>query len=205
MFLLPSIHPSPFLPLPPSLTPSVLLLASGRTIKSFPGLSHPMSRMMRICSLNQNSHLLLPSLSALLFLAFSIIFSCLFIAYFLHHLVLVISLFSCQFLNNIFCCMFSLFFCLSFCVLWLKLIFIYTLVSVSFFFVFSLIFSFFSLFIQLSVIARCLHQVYLFALYSFFLHFSFCFPLSRLSSFSLCELFSHPFYLSLPQSAVVCP
>lgn len=48
-------------PLPPhhSLCPPpplcVLLLAPGRTIKSFPGLSHPMSRMMRICSLNQFS------------------------------------------------------------------------------------------------------------------------------------------------------
>lgn len=53
-----------FFPLPPPLPPSplsVCLSSSGRTIKSFPGLSHPMSRMMRICSLNQNSYLLHPS------------------------------------------------------------------------------------------------------------------------------------------------
>lgn len=54
------LHPFLCLSPPPSFPPSVLLLASGRTIKSFPGLSHPMSRMMRICSLNQNSHLLHP-------------------------------------------------------------------------------------------------------------------------------------------------
>lgn len=98
------LHPFLCLSPPPSFPPSVLLLASGRTIKSFPGLSHPMSRMMRICSLNQNSHLLHPpprqlSSSLLsqssspthLLLPLSIIFPCSFSLSFL---------FPCQFFNN---------------------------------------------------------------------------------------------------------
>lgn len=93
-------------PLPPPLPPlAVLLLTPGRTIKSFPGLSHPMSRMMRICSLNQNSHLLYPSLFVLLFLALLIIFSHSFIAsfiFFFPYLLYfsVIFFFLCQFFNN---------------------------------------------------------------------------------------------------------
>lgn len=132
---MPFLFPLPlhsFLPLspPPSFPPSVLLLASGRTIKSFPGLSHPMSRMMRICSLNQNSHLLHPSLSALLFVAFSVIFSHSFIASFIYHLSLfilsVISI-SLPVLQQLFSCLFPFFCCL---LLWLSRI--YTVVSLSF-------------------------------------------------------------------------
>ena len=64
---------------------------------------------MRICSLNQNSHLLLPSLSALLFVAFSGIFSHSFIASFIYHLslftlcIISISLTILQQLFSFFC------------------------------------------------------------------------------------------------------
>lgn len=47
--------------------PLFFLSASGITIKSFTGLSHPMNRMMRICLLNWNSHLLPPRLRPALF------------------------------------------------------------------------------------------------------------------------------------------
>lgn len=126
------LHPFLCLSPPPSFPPSVLLLASGRTIKSFPGLSHPMSRMMRICSLNQNSHLLHPPPppSALLFVAFSVIFSHSFIASFIYHLSLfilsVISI-SLPILQQLFSCLFPFFRCL---LLWLSRI--YTVVSLSF-------------------------------------------------------------------------
>lgn len=52
--------------LPPSV-PLFFLSASGITIKSFTGLSHPMNRVMRICLLNWNSHLLPPRLRPALF------------------------------------------------------------------------------------------------------------------------------------------
>lgn len=63
--LLFSLHRSAFVPPPPHLSSSLpvfFLSASGITIKSFTGLSHPMNRVMRICLLNWNSHLLPPRL-----------------------------------------------------------------------------------------------------------------------------------------------
>lgn len=68
--LLFSLDWSAFVPPPPHLSSSLplfFLSASGITIKSFTGLSHPMNRVMRICLLNWNSHLLPPRLRLALF------------------------------------------------------------------------------------------------------------------------------------------
>lgn len=110
LFPLPSTSFSLFLP--PSLSLSVLLLAPGKTIKSFPGFSRPMSRMMRICLLNQNSHLLHPSICPLLrflhhLLPLLYCFLCLLSTSFIVYSV-VIYLFSCHLFNNSFAVFFLL-------------------------------------------------------------------------------------------------
>lgn len=57
-----------FVPPPPHLPPSLCFSYPPQaTIKSFTGLSHPMNRVMRICLLNWNSHLLPPRLRPTLF------------------------------------------------------------------------------------------------------------------------------------------
>lgn len=63
-----SLHWFAFVPPPPHLPPSLCFSSPPQaTIKSFTGLSHPMNRMMRICLLNWNSHLLPPRLRPTLF------------------------------------------------------------------------------------------------------------------------------------------
>lgn len=63
-----SLHRFAFVPPPPHLPPSLCFSYPPQaTIKSFTGLSHPMNRVMRICLLNWNSHLLPPRLRPTLF------------------------------------------------------------------------------------------------------------------------------------------
>lgn len=69
-----SHHWFAFVPLPPHLPPSLCFSYPPQaTIKSFTGLSHPMNRVMRICLLNWNSHLLPPRLRPTLFSLLSVI------------------------------------------------------------------------------------------------------------------------------------
>lgn len=79
--------------------------------------------MMKICLLNQNSHLCIPlclSSSSLLIFAHS------FIASFIYHFSCLLTLSFPSFLANAFNThSFCVFFCLSFCVLWLNFVFIY--------------------------------------------------------------------------------
>lgn len=83
-------------------------LASGRTIKSFPSLSHPLSRMMTICLLKQHCDIMLPPhpfhhLSLLS--SFPLSFSCI--------VILFVALTLCHFLK-LFC---GVFFFLNLCFL----------------------------------------------------------------------------------------
>lgn len=85
-----------------------------------------MNRMMKICLLNQNSHLCLSSYSLLIF-AHS------FIASFIYHFSCLLTLSFPSFLANAFNThSFCMFFCLSFCVLRLNFGFVYAVVSAIF-------------------------------------------------------------------------
>lgn len=152
-----------------------------------------MSRMMRICSLNQNSHLLHPSLSALLFLALSIIFSNSLIAFFLS----LFSFFVYSLCNLLFLSLSFLFFrfSLSLLVHWLKYMCWPSSLSIIFLTYLSLFFlSFFSLHSNLCHCSLSLYHLTSFTFFSTafffkiiiccFLFFPFC-PCSFSVSFFL--------------------
>lgn len=128
-----------------------------------------MNRMMRICLLNQNSHLLHPSLFTLLFFAhlLPLIYCFLYLSFFPRLLSLSFPSFLANALTPFFSACFSFFYCLLFCVLWLILVFIYAAVSII------------SLFLLLSHTAVC--------------HCSLSSP-----ALLVCSLFMVLYYLSAP-------